>query len=447
MKRYLKAITALTLVGMMGLGLAACTSGSSARNPYDVATGIGYDGSRADWLADNTSPATEARRMYQEAVADGYTGSYVEFLKEIGGETDRSAALSRAMMSTVAVTSNFERRVQSSNSIFGSKEEYSSLGAGIIYSLNRVTGTAYIVTNYHVLYSSNSLGKEKIPHMSDDIDVYLYGGMVESRALSASYVGGAMDYDIAVLKVENSAILKDSSALPVTTGDSDALLVGEDVYAIGNPNGEGLSVTRGVVSVDAEYINIEVADGSRSASMLEIRTDAPINHGNSGGGLYDADGRLIGIVNARSENTGVMNFGYAIPSNLALAVAQNIIDNSRTNNSKGAMRAMLGITVKVADSQSVYDEKTNRTFILETVTVQETTFGGMAFGKLHIDDVLYSVRIGDSEPLHITRMHLLTNALFHVRRGDTVTLVVARGDEMVTVEFEFNRNSDFVLYD
>lgn len=444
MKRYMKVFMAMGLSLAMLLGLTACTV-DGAKNTYDVAKDLGYDGSRADWLAEVTTPATESRRMFEEAVSDGYSGSYVEFLKEIGWESDRTAVLNRAMLSTVIVSCNFERSGQGTNPFFGSNEIYSSVGSGIIYSLDRTSGSAYIITNYHVLYSQQSSGRETLPHMSDDIDIYLYGSVVSERALSASYIGGAMEYDIAVLKVENES-LKESAALAVTSGDSDAILVGEQVYAIGNPDGAGISVTSGIVSVDAEYINIELADGSRTASMLEIRTDAPINHGNSGGGLFDSDGKLIGIVNARSERSGVVNFGYAIPSNLAISVAQNIIDNSRSNNSQGALRAMLGISVSVSDSQSVYDEKTNRTYVLETVRVEETTFGGMAFGKLHVGDILYSIQINDGEPLHITRMFKLTNALFSVRKGDKVTLTVSRNGEVLSLELEFNNNEDFSLY-
>ena len=451
-KRYVKIVTAVSLLSAFALTLTSCTLGFGnfvTRNPYEVATDLGYTDSIGAWLAGNTAPSTEARRMYEEAKADGYEGSYVDFLKETGYSSDETGSVNRALMSTVSVVCQFEMNAKTEigGSLFDNGTQgYVSMGSGVIYSLDRANGSAYIVTNYHVVYSNYSLGKESIAHISDDITLYLYGGEITGREISASFVGGTMEYDIAVLRVENSEVLKESSAMAIAAADSNALTVGDRVYAIGNADAEGMTVTSGVISVDAEHIDIELADGKTTASMLVLRTDAPINHGNSGGGLYDASGRLVGIVNARSEADGVLGFGYAIPVNLALSVAQNIIDNSKLNDSKGAMRAMLGISVQVADTQSVFDEETDRAYVMETVTVVEVNYGGAAYGKLKSGDVLYSVQIGDGKPQKITRMFMLTNVLFNVRKGDTVKIVVAREDETVTVEIVYDSNSMFTLY-
>lgn len=448
MKRYMKVLGVLSVCGALALGLTACGEiigrvQSSSRNPYEIATELGYSGTQSSFMSE-TSGDTELKRLYEEAKEYGYEGSFVEFLKEVGYTAGENAGVGGALMSTVMVVSNFERQKES---FFDKTEAFSSMGSGIIYSLDKKAGNAYIITNYHVLYSSSSTGKESISHISDDIDIYLYGSVVEGRKIDVSYVGGAMEYDIAVLKVEGSEVLKESGARAATIGNSDAVVVGETVYAVGNPNADGFSVTSGIISVDAEYIDIALADDSDVVSMLEMRTDTPINHGNSGGGLYDGEGKLIGIVNARSESSGVENFGYVIPVNLAAAVAQNIIDNSAVNNSKGALRAMLGIQAQVTDSQGVYDEATGRAYVMQTVTVKEITSGSMAHGKLKTGDVLYSVQIGDGQERIITRMHMLTNALFDVRKGDTVTIKIARGEEIVTVEFVYSANSSFTLYD
>ncbi len=442
MRKYGKVFTAFILSGALIMSLTACSTGSS-RNPYEVARELGYDGTQGSWMSQNVGSSTEIEKLYEAAKADGYAGSFVDFLKEIGYTTNYAPGVNEALMSSVMVVSNFERLKEG---LFGnSTEEYSSVGAGVIYSLDKEKGNAYVITNYHVLYSSSSLGRETIAHMSDNIDLYLYGGVVKGRAVEASYVGGAMEYDIAVLKVENSTLLKESPACAITAADSDAVVLGETVYAVGNPNAEGFSVSSGVVSVDVEYIDVKLADDSGTTSMLEMRTDAPINHGNSGGGLFNREGKLVGIVNARSEKSGVENFGYAIPSNLALAVAQNIIDNSLINKSKGALRAMLGVTVQVVDSQGVYDKELNKAYVMQSVAVQEVSLSGAAQGKLRKGDVLYSIQIGDGKQRIITRMHMLTNALFDVRKGDVVKVTVARGTETVTVEITFDQNVDFTL--
>lgn len=446
MRKQIKIFTAFLTAGVLMLGLAGCFfDEKTERTPYEVATELGEVGSEGEWLSQVIDGETMLHRLYTEAKADGYEGSFVDFMKEIGYGDTSAVATNRALMSAVTVVCRFDR--QKSDSLFGSStEQYTSMGSGVIYSLDRDAGDAYIITNYHVVYSASSLGKEITAHISDSISLYLYGGIISGRQIEATYVGGAMQYDIAVLKVEGNEVLKNSAAMAVTVGDSDALTVGEKVYAVGNPEGEGFSVTSGVVSVDAENIDVKLADNSGTASMLEIRTDVPINHGNSGGGLFNAEGKLVGIVNARSERTGVQGFGYAIPCNLAISVARNVIDNSKTNNSKGALRATLGVTMEVSDSKGVFDEETGKAYTMQTVKVADVAVGSAAFGKLREGDVFYSIKVGNGKEKIITRMFMLTPPLFDVRKGDKVEIVVARGEETVTVVIEYNNNSDFTLY-
>ncbi len=198
--------------------------------------------------------------------------------------------------------------------------------------------------------------------------------------------------------------------------------------------------------MDKEYIDIKSADETRTLSLLEIRTDATVNHGNSGGGLFNADGKLIGIVNAKREEDGVEGMGYAIPSNLAVAIVQNVIDNSAVNQSLGAARATLGITMKIQSSKCVYNEDTCRTYIMETLVVDSVTKGSVSEGKLNTGDVLYSIKVGDGKEKIITRMHIPSTELFNVRKGDTVTIVVLREDVPVSVELMFDEDSKFTVY-
>lgn len=443
MKRYRKGFI-VVLAGAILVTLTGCTI-SQSRNPYDVATWTGYDGTPGEFLTQTRSERTWEYALFEDAKADGYEGSFVDFLKETSLNSESGVDI--ALMSAVSIVSNFQRTGSKPSLFGGSTEKYSSLGSGVIYSLDKSKGDAYLITNYHVIYNLNSSGNEEIKHISDDITVYLYGGEMESLGIKAQYVGGTMEYDLAVLKLENSQVVRESEARAAGIGNSDALTVGETVYAVGNPNAQGISAVSGIVSVEAEYIDIQLADESGNTNLLEIRTDAPINHGNSGGGLFDGSGNLIGIVNARSEASGVEGFGYAIPSNLAISVVQNIIDNSGVNQSRGAMRAMLGISVQVTDTKGVYDESAKKAYILETITVQSTEIGKIAFGKIKTGDIVISAKINDGEKVFITRMHHLTNLLFSVRKGDTVILELARGDETVSVQLQFTENADFTLYD
>lgn len=245
-------------------------------------------------------------QLYEEAKEiDGYTGTFMDFLKDIGfTATDDTAAVHYALTSVVCVESTFGTGTGSPG----------SLGSGVIYSLDTARGDAYIITNYHVIYGKNRLGQYGI---ASKINVFLYGSYVSSRAISATFYGGEMDQDIAVLAVKNAEAFKETEGNPVYAqaaqiGDSGAVAAGDRIYAIGNPNGEGFSVTGGVVSVPYQAISVLRADDSTNITLPAIRINAAVNHGNSGGGLFDAKGKLIGIVNARSEDED--SVGYAIPS-------------------------------------------------------------------------------------------------------------------------------------
>lgn len=424
------------------LSFTGCAFGETkAPNPYQVASKIDYPDGAGSWLTENAGTPTEARRMYEEARADGYPGSYMDFLKEIGCTHDETAAVGKALRSAAVVVAQFET---GGSSLFDLAKQYVSAGAGVIYSIEGDSG--YIVTNYHVVYSPDSNGDESIPHLSDSVSVMLYGNETQEGMIPAAYVGGSMEHDIAVLRVENCAAFETGNYAAATAADSDAVALGEKVFAVGYPDLQGLSVTSGTVSVDAEYIDIERADGETTVQMLEMRTDAAINHGNSGGGLFNADGELLGIVNARSEKDGVVGFGYAIPSNLALSIVQNIIDNSKTNQSKGALRATLGVTVQVEASEAVYDEAAGRLYTMETVVIREISGGSAADGRLRVGDMIYSVRIGNGAEKKVTRLHMVEEILFNVRKGSTVYVTVSRDGKTLTVEIPYATDDYFTSF-
>jgi serine protease Do len=457
MKSKIRALACLSLAAAISLGMTGCsgfTTTTTTTTPYQIATETGYVGSESSFLAMATGESSQIRLAYEEAVESGYTGTYLDFLSTyLSASVDDSANINKAMTSVVSVWCTFNEQVTTSGGLFSrpstTTQEATSAGSGVIYSLNKEEGSAYVITNYHVVYDSSSTGTETIAHISDDINLYLYGGEVTAGAIPATYVGGAMNYDIAVLEVSNSDVLKASSATAVDAANSDGIIVGEKVYALGNPAGDGLSVSSGVVSVTAEYLDLTAANGNSKISMLEIRTDAAINHGNSGGGLFNSDGRLIGIVNARTETSGtstVVGFGYAIPANLALSVAQNIIDN-RNSGSNGALRATLGITFNVTASKGVYDESRSAYYTQETVEIASVESGSAASGKLQAGDILYSVKYKDSENVvYITRKHMMSVFLFGVRKNNTVVVTVYRDNVLQDVEITFDNDQYFTSF-
>ena len=171
--------------------------------------------------------------------------------------------------------------------------EGTSAGSGVILSED---GT--IITNHHVIDGAYG------------ISVRLRGG----ETYTATLVGSNEENDIAILRISAENLTY------ATFGDSDALRVGQTAIVIGNPLGTlGGTVTCGILSALDREISI---DGT---SMHLLQTDASINSGNSGGGMFDLDGRLIGIVNAKSTGTNVEGLGFAIPSNTALQIATTIL--------------------------------------------------------------------------------------------------------------------------
>lgn len=176
----------------------------------------------------------------------------------------------------------------------------SGAGSGVILSQD-----GYIVTNNHVIYNESSAA------IADNITVRLRNG----EEYKAEVIGADSDSDIAVLKIEAEGLT------PAVCGNSDSLAVGEEVLAVGNPLGElGGTVTNGIVS--ATDREIDVGD----VTMNLIQTNAAVNPGNSGGGLFNMSGELIGIVNAKSSGTDVEGLGFAIPIHDALNVAEQLLE-------------------------------------------------------------------------------------------------------------------------
>jgi S1-C subfamily serine protease len=299
-RRAVRLTLSFFLAGVLAFAFFGC--GAAESRVQSVSTNGTQQSERFEF-------PTHEFQLYQEVLKEGsFSGSFAEFLQEINTTVcDDTAAVNRAMTSVVSVECD------------------KSAGSGVIYSLNKATGNAYIITNYHVVYYANSAG---VYSMSNNIRIYLYGGYVAGRAIPATYYGGDINFDVAVLKVSECADFIETETHPVYASpaamtDSDAVTAGERVYALGNPNAEGFSVTAGVVSVPLEYVPVRRADGKVTITLPEIRTDAAINHGNSGGGLFNARGELIGIVNARDDSEDFL--GYAIPINTVTTVVREAL--------------------------------------------------------------------------------------------------------------------------
>jgi len=231
--------------------------------------------------------------------------------------SDLKTAISKAYNSVVEISAT-----TISTNFFSGESSGTSLGSGVL-----VSSDGYIITNNHVIENAS------------DVVVTTYDG----KEYQATLIGTDSKSDLAVIKIDVDGL--DYAEL----ADSDALELGDDVIVIGNPLGEGISVSNGIISaLDKEVV-------INNETMYLIQTNAAVNQGNSGGGLFDINGDLIGIVNAKSGNTStsvsVEGLGYAIPSNTVSKIVSDLMANGYVKN-----RATIGVKISsVTQSNGMFE--------------------------------------------------------------------------------------------
>lgn len=231
---------------------------------------------------------------------------------------------------------------------------YSS-GAGVLFGYSE-TGS-YLLTCHHVIESATSF------------EVTLSSGKI----YSATLIGGDPVTDLAILKINETNL-----TYATFIANSDDIALGSTTIAIGNPLGIlANNVTSGIVS--AKSRNIEMEDGT---VQNLIQTDAAINSGNSGGGLFDLQGNLIGIVSAKYSATGVEGLGFAIPSNTASYIANELVSHGYVTG-----RYVLGITI----SDGVYSAGFYSRY--DVTYISEVSSSGCCYNYLNKNDILVSLEI------------------------------------------------------
>ncbi|MEN2986226.1 MAG: DegQ family serine endoprotease [Thermodesulfovibrionaceae bacterium] len=263
-----------------------------------------------------------------------------------------------------------------------------SLGSGVI-----VDASGYILTNYHVIKGA------------DEIKVKLF----DKRVFDGTVVGTDAKTDLAVIKIKAEGLR------PIKWGDSDKLKVGETVIAIGNPYGLALTVTSGIVSATGRA-NVGIADYEDF-----IQTDAAINPGNSGGPLVNVRGELVGINTAIFSTTGgYQGIGFAIPSNLARFVMENLIKHIKLG------RGWLGVTVQDLDPEMAKNLKIKE---IKGAVVTDVYENSPAYkAKLQRKDIIISFdgkEVEDSAHLR--------NLVVNTPPGKTVKIEILRDGKTHTV--------------
>ncbi|MEE8334084.1 MAG: DegQ family serine endoprotease [Alphaproteobacteria bacterium] len=256
-----------------------------------------------------------------------------------------------------------------------------SLGSGFV-----IDSSGLVVTNNHVIAGA------------DEITVIFH----DNVRLKAEIVGRDAKTDLAVLRVKSAKPLTS-----VTFGDSDKSRVGDWVLAIGNPFGLGGTVTAGIISARARNINAGPYDDF-------IQTDASINRGNSGGPMFDVEGKVIGINTAIFSPTGgSVGIGFSIPSNLAKPLIDQLIKFGR------ARRGWLGVRIQTVTEELADSLGLDRA---QGALVANITPGGPAEkGKIKVGDVILKF---DGKPIH--EMRTLPRVVAETAVGKSVQVVVWR---------------------
>lgn len=428
----LRLAAALLSLGLVLSAVVSCSehSGGSAETGNDTASGVetsaGTTG--APETTGGQSPesgvSTEGTEVPNSPGGDDSEGGN-ESAGGSGGADDDISGASLALLSSVSVVTMKSSESDSSQP---------SISSGVMLDIDRQNGDAYIMTNFHVVYDKN--GENGICRK---MYIYLYGAYIPApvyaplTGIPAEFIGGSAEYDIAVLKVTGSSDIMESDAVALRHADSDDITAGDELMIIGNAKSSGVSLTSGVVSVPSEYIYTATTDDFPPVRMRLIRTDAVINHGNSGGGAFDKDGALVGIVVARSAEEDTFGFGYLIPSNIAVFVAENIIDSCDGDTFLNPSVARIGIALVALETRAVYDEEIGKVRIVETVAVYSVSSDSEAFGLLSYGDIVTGMEI-NGYAYDITYSYEAIDLVITCRAGDELTLYAEdneTGEELV----------------
>ena len=318
------------------------------------------------------------------------------------GESISAYAVQNAWQSSVCISAG--GNVYDENSFYN---ETVSRGSGVIFKIDEEN--IYILTCYHVV--------------CDDLQniFILFPSILIPK--KATLVGYSNDYDIAVLKVENSQNLQ--NCFEITAKNSQLLSIGENVFAIGNSLSGGLSATSGIIS----RINKEVlVEGN---VFREIQTDASINPGNSGGGLFNSEGKFIGLVNAKlcytkgsSETSFVEGTAFAIPGTLAISIANSIIQNEgfprKIELGMSFENLRTNISVLNIDDNLITD------YEVRVNSVDKNILGS----EIHIEDVVLSFNYydlnGDLKTVYMSNKYCFDDVSFDIMFNSDIEFNIIR---------------------
>ncbi len=278
---------------------------------------------------------------------------------------------------------------------YGQSYEVPGSGSGVI-----LTEDGYIATCAHVVDGAKSV---KVA-LNDD------------TSYDATIVGTDSKNDIAIIKIDATGLV------PAVVGDSETLTVGSEVIAIGNPLGELRgTATAGIISATNRTIEVE------GQAMTLIQTDAAISPGNSGGGLFDATGKLIGIVNAKVSDSRAEGLGFAIPVNSVLDEISDLLNYGYVTGRPYLGVSTQDVTLRSRSGMWYYSDGTRCVLVEKVMPGSAAEAAGIQAGDLIL-------KIGEKQ---IASGEELSSAIGEYKPGDKATLTIQRDGKESTVEVTF----------
>ena len=335
---------------------------------------------------------TGGKVVIQQAAPSSTSSSDSGSASAVNTASGMTTAQVSEMVSPSVVVITTEQVVYSQWSWYGQNQVESGAGSGVI-----ISSDGYILTCAHVVDGASTITVT-----------------IGDKDYTATLVGEDTTSDIAVIKIDADGLT------PATVGDSDGLKVGQSVMAVGNPLGElGGTVTGGMISALNRSVTIQGTNSTNTMSLIQM--DASVSPGNSGGGLFNMNGELVGIVNAKSSSSDAEGLGFAIPINDAIKVAQELLENGYVTG-----RPYLGITyLAVTDAQTAQQLGVNA----YGVYIVDVTKGGPADqAGLKAGDRIVSV-----DGSEIAAKDDLGTLMQKHAAGDTLAITVARDGQMQTV--------------
>ena len=356
-----------------------------------LAAAMGFAGGFV-WAKFGGSGKVVIQQVAPSSTADSASGSDSSITAASSSGSSLTTEQVADLVSPSVVVITTEQVVYSQWSWYGQNQVESGAGSGVI-----ISSDGYILTCAHVVDGASTITVT-----------------IGDKDYTATLVGEDTTSDIAVIKIDADGLT------PATVGNSDSLKVGQSVMAVGNPLGElGGTVTGGMISALNRSVTIQGSSSVNTMSLIQM--DASVSPGNSGGGLFNMNGELVGIVNAKSSSSDAEGLGFAIPINDAIKVAQELLENGYVTG-----RPYLGITyLAVTDAQTASQLGVNAygVYVVEVVKGGPAEKAGLQAGD----------RIVSVDGTEIASKDDLGTLMQKHAAGDTLSITIARDGQMQTV--------------